>query len=165
MNICAYCDLKVFQDQYTITLRKLGSGAYGQVHMAYNKESGQQLACKIVDLRAVRDRAAKEIEEQKSKFFRTKWHESMAMKSNGKGAELVAVREMENSLSKRIQDKLDIYHREARVLESLSHVSNGCLMLATKHTDTGTAEYNKRGKSDKIQQHDVSAANHFTALG
>lgn len=125
-NLRAYCDVKVFQDQYTITLRKLGSGAYGQVHMAYNKESGQQLACKIVDLRAVRDRAAKEIEEQKSKFFRNKWHESMAMKGKNEGAELVAVREMEDCLSKRIQDKLDIYHREAKVLESLSHVSNGC---------------------------------------
>ena len=94
--------------------------------MAYNNESGQQLACKIVDLRTVRDRAAKEIEERKSKFFRTKWHESMAMKNNGKGAELVAVREMKYCLSKRIQDKLDIYHREAKVLENLSHVSKGC---------------------------------------
>ena len=118
--------------------------------MAYNKEIGRQLACKIVDLRAVRDRAAKEIEEQKSKFFRTKWHESMAMKGNNKGAGLIAVRGMDDYLSKRIQDKLDIYHRETKVLESLSHVSSGCQTLATGRANTGTAKYNQRGKGDTV---------------
>lgn len=116
--------VKVFQEQYIITPRKLGSGAYGKVQMAYKKENGQQLACKVVDLRALRGRAIKELEEQKSKCFRTKWHESMAMShDNNKSAEIVAVRRMENYLSRKIQDKLDVYHREARVLESLSHVS------------------------------------------
>ena len=113
----------MFQEQYIITGRRLGSGAYGQVHMAYSKENGQQLACKVVDLRALRDRAAKEIEEQKSKFFRNKWQECMTKGSRDKGSEVVAVRGVDDYLSKKIQVKLDVYHREARVLESVNHVS------------------------------------------
>lgn len=116
--------LKVFQEQYVITPRKLGSGAYGRVHMAYNKESGQQIACKVVDLRAMRDRATKEVEEQKSKLFRNKWQASMAKNKNDRPAGIVSVRGLENYLSKKIQEKLDIYHREAKVLENLSHVSS-----------------------------------------
>ena len=50
--------------------------------MAYIKNNGQQLACKVVDLRAMRERATKEIEEQKLKFFRNKWQASM-VKSDG----------------------------------------------------------------------------------
>lgn len=115
---------KAFQDEYVITKCKLGSGAYGKVHMAYNKESGQQFACKIVDLRALRDRAAQEIEEQKSKYFRNKWRESMAKSSShDKITGACAVRGVDEYISKKIQDKLDVYHREARVLESISHVS------------------------------------------
>ncbi|KAL1979521.1 hypothetical protein VTN96DRAFT_5678 [Rasamsonia emersonii] len=46
-------EMKAFESQYTITDRKLGAGAYGQVHMAVDVNSGQQLACKIVDIRAL----------------------------------------------------------------------------------------------------------------
>lgn len=91
--------------------------------MAYNKESGQQLACKIVDLRALRDRAVEEVEEQKSKFFRNKWLESMTKSGHDKKPGVVAVRGVDDYISRKIQDKLDVYHREARVLENISHVS------------------------------------------
>ncbi|ODM15490.1 hypothetical protein SI65_09093 [Aspergillus cristatus] len=114
-------EMKVFQDQYVITPRKLGSGAYGRVHMAYIKDNGQQLACKVVDLRAMRDRATKEIEEQKLKFFRNKWQASMVKSNNDERTDVIAVRGLENYLSKKVQEKLDIYHREAKVLENLSH--------------------------------------------
>lgn len=110
---------KAFQEKFVITQCKLGSGAYGKVHMAYSKESGQQFACKIVDLRALRDRAAKEVEEQQSKYFRKKWHESMAKSNHDK----VAVQEVDDYISRKIQDKLEVYQREARVLASISHVS------------------------------------------
>jgi len=91
--------------------------------MAYNKDNGQQLACKVVDLRAMRERATKEIGEQKSKLFRNKWQASMVKSNNDKRADVIAVRDLENYLSKKVQEKLDIYHREAKVLEKLSHVS------------------------------------------
>lgn len=64
-----------------------------------------------------------EIEEQKSKFFRNKWHESMAKSGRDKRPGIVAVRGVDDYISRKIQDKLDVYHREARVLENISHVS------------------------------------------
>lgn len=91
--------------------------------MAYNRKSGQQLACKVVDLRAVKDTTMKDIEEQKSKFFKNKWQECVAKRSCDEGSRVVAIRGKDDYLSKKIQEKLDVYHREARVLESLSHVS------------------------------------------
>lgn len=141
---------KVFQEQYVITPRKLGSGAYGRVHMAYNKDNGQQLACKVVDLRVMRDRATKEIEEQKSKLFRDKWQASMAKNNNDKCADIIAVRGLENYLSKKVQEKLDIYHREARILENLSHVSGPWVILSARIL-TLVAKHHQRGEGDKVQ--------------
>ncbi|XHG00184.1 hypothetical protein AWENTII_003649 [Aspergillus wentii] len=103
-------------DQYVVTQRMLGSGAFGQVHMAFNKETGQQLACKIVDLRAVRDRAVEQVEEEHSKFFMQPCGSTANKKAMN--AKIVAIREMKN---KKIQEKLSIYNREAKVLETLSH--------------------------------------------
>lgn len=92
--------------------------------MAYNRKSGQQFACKVVDLRAVRDMTMKEIGEQKSKFFKNKWQECISKRGGcDKWSRVVGVRGKDDYLSKKIQEKLDVYHREARVLESLSHVS------------------------------------------
>ncbi|GLA47146.1 hypothetical protein AnigIFM63604_001010 [Aspergillus niger] len=39
-------EIQFFNNTYCVTPRRLGSGAYGQVYMAYNSISGQQLACK-----------------------------------------------------------------------------------------------------------------------
>lgn len=99
--------------------------------MAYNKKSGQQLACKVVDLRAVRETAMKDIGEQKSKFFQNKWQECIAKRGCDEGSRVVAFRGKDNYLSKKIQEKLDVYHSEARVLESLSHVSWWKAVLGT----------------------------------
>ena len=114
--MCSYWK-KAFQEEYVITQCKLGSGAYGKVHMAYDKESGRQLACKIVDLRALRDKAVEEVEEEKSKFFRNKWQESMAKSGHDKKPGAVAVRGVDDYISRKMQKKLDVYHREARVGE------------------------------------------------
>ncbi|PWY91433.1 serine/threonine protein kinase [Aspergillus sclerotioniger CBS 115572] len=53
-------EMKILGSTYCITPRKLGSGAYGQVYMAYKKIDGQQLACKVIDLRPIRDQIVKE---------------------------------------------------------------------------------------------------------
>ncbi|OXV12153.1 hypothetical protein Egran_00084 [Elaphomyces granulatus] len=47
-------EMQLFEDQYIITGRKLGSGAYGQVHMAIDRKKKQQLACKVVDIRLIK---------------------------------------------------------------------------------------------------------------
>ncbi|KMP03250.1 MAP/microtubule affinity-regulating kinase 3 [Coccidioides immitis H538.4] len=47
-------EAKEFRHEYSITDRMLGSGAYGQVCMAINQRDGTQLACKVVDLSAIK---------------------------------------------------------------------------------------------------------------
>lgn len=118
---------QIFKDQYAITPRKLGSGAYGRVHMAIDKEGGRQLACKIVDLRMIRRRIEKleELKQKSSRIFQNAdGHGGPSIKiSKGGTAKLVAVRQMGRSASRGIREKLKVYDREARVLERLCHVS------------------------------------------
>ncbi|KAE8381384.1 kinase-like domain-containing protein [Aspergillus bertholletiae] len=106
--------MRVFENRYKITPQKLGSGAYGQVHMAFNTDTGQQLACKIVDLRALKNKIIREAEYQQSRHFK----ESPSA-HNGKG--LLIIRAFKDSIQRKVQEKLDIYSREARILESLCH--------------------------------------------
>lgn len=109
-------------DKYVITQRKLGSGAYGQVYMAFKKETGEQFACKVVDLRRVRERAVDDERGRKSEFF-----------ENGSAGEVVAVRERRGYLSKKIREKVEAYNREAMILERLCHVSVSCGWWNTNH--------------------------------
>ncbi|GIK00317.1 hypothetical protein Aspvir_004339 [Aspergillus viridinutans] len=102
-------EMRVFEDQYTITQRKLGSGAYGQVHMAFNRETGQQLACKIVDLRTLKDRVLEEFDGQRSRFFEMDTDR------------VVAARTHCGYIARKIQEKLEVYDREARILARLCH--------------------------------------------
>ncbi|THC93864.1 hypothetical protein EYZ11_006646 [Aspergillus tanneri] len=105
--------LQVFENMYTVTQRKLGSGAYGQVHMAFEKETGQQLACKIIDLRALSDKFFREAEEQQSRLFKKK----LLYSSTG----IMASREFKKPFSKKVLEKLKVYNREAKILANLSH--------------------------------------------
>lgn len=43
-----------FSSDYLITNRLLGEGSFGQVRMAVNMRSASQVACKVVDLRAMK---------------------------------------------------------------------------------------------------------------
>ncbi|GFF64490.1 hypothetical protein CNMCM6936_009085 [Aspergillus lentulus] len=102
-------EMRVFEDQYTVTQRKLGSGAYGQVHMAFNKKSGQQFACKIVDLRTLKDRVIEEFDDRRSRFFEM-------------GTDrMVAVRAHNGYIARKIHERLELYDREASILARLCH--------------------------------------------
>jgi protein-serine/threonine kinase len=78
--------------------------------MAFNRETGQQLACKIVDLRALKDRVLEEFDGQRSRFFEMDPDRA------------VAVRVHNGYMARKIQEKLEIYDREARILARLCHV-------------------------------------------
>ena len=86
--------------------------------MAYKKETGQQLACKVVDFRKVTDRAVDEQRGRRSSFFAEESRGSI-----GDSREVIVVRERRRYLSKKIREKLDAYNREAMILERLCHVS------------------------------------------
>jgi protein-serine/threonine kinase len=118
----------VFEDQYKVTPQKLGSGAYGQVHMAFKKDTGQQLACKIIDLRALRNRVVREAEDQPSRYLEEKRFSQTSNK--------LLVARVDKSLQEKIQEKVNLYNREARILETLCHVSfpRTVPVLALTHT-------------------------------
>ncbi|KAA8910900.1 kinase-like domain-containing protein [Sphaerosporella brunnea] len=56
-------DGALFEDAYQLTNRLLGSGTFGRVLVANEKETGLQVACKIIDLARYRERLKREIWE------------------------------------------------------------------------------------------------------
>jgi protein-serine/threonine kinase len=105
----------------------LGSGAYGRVHMAFNRNTGRQFACKIVDLQAARanfQAKAREAqvdsgEQQQSTFFATQPRPLKYTATTGKSS----------LISKAFLDKIAMQQRESLLLAELSHVSVSTILL------------------------------------
>lgn len=119
----------------------LGSGAFGKVVMAVDRERGRQVACKTVDLRKLRRKMQKLVENEQqqqqqqqeiSGFFsrkknRSSWPVVEMDKDTGK-AKILSVdakeekkKNLRRSVSAIVREKLKVYDREARVLEQLCH--------------------------------------------
>ena len=108
-----------FSDKYIITDRKLGSGAYGQVHMVINQFTHRQVACKIVSLRNVRQQHVGKI---RSSFF-GHYDRPRSVDKVNQHAQLMKIndwgkRKQQEAL---IEDKMKKYDREAEILASISH--------------------------------------------
>ncbi|KAL3463966.1 kinase-like domain-containing protein [Aspergillus heterothallicus] len=86
-------EMRTFANDYIVTRQKLGSGAYGQVYMAFKRSTGQQFACKIVDLLAVKRKLAR----------------GQNMKDFCRPVEQV------------FREKVELYLREATILQKLQH--------------------------------------------
>ncbi|KAF2756171.1 kinase-like protein [Pseudovirgaria hyperparasitica] len=61
---------KLLQNHYTISTRKLGAGGQGSVYMALERTSGQQLACKTINLQASSRESASQSASRARKTFR-----------------------------------------------------------------------------------------------
>lgn len=96
----------------------LGSGAYGKVHMAVDKRSGHQLACKIVDLREIKTWAVP-AEDRQSRFFKRQ----SPSRDNGSNGYVATSKADRALLSREIRNKREAYCREASILQHLDHVS------------------------------------------
>lgn len=128
---------QAIEHKYTITQRILGSGAYGKVHMAFQKGTGQQFACKIIDLRVMKEKFVQEAEEKRqSRFFK----EFPVTKS-----EVTAVLRPRN-----LEEKLAVYDREAEILSGLSHVSSKN-QIEGFLTDAHIAKYYWDRKGHQVQ--------------
>ncbi|KAJ5176749.1 uncharacterized protein N7482_002626 [Penicillium canariense] len=105
-------EMHEFNDSYVITQRLLGSGAYGRVHMAFKVDTGQQFACKVVDLQAIKATLQADMGgEQKSKFFAAKAAQAKAITTTRK-----------NRLKENIvREKMTMHRRESLLLAELSH--------------------------------------------
>lgn len=99
-------NIQVFESSYCVTRRELGSGAYGRVQMAYQIATGQQIACKIVDIKSSKAKCELELQQE------------LKQTELGPSAQRVAMYRLMS-----IEEKLKKYYREAQLLETLSHVS------------------------------------------
>ncbi|RWQ96151.1 putative serine/threonine protein kinase [Paecilomyces variotii] len=129
-------EMKTFQNRYAITKRKLGSGAYGQVHMAISKETGQQVACKIVDIRGLRNKL--QCLEAQEAIMPSKGNiSSLATEIDNCTQEQASTEwRRRQYLLKYIKDKLKIYDREAEILEKLCHPNIIRIEQVIKTTNT-----------------------------
>ncbi|EER27381.1 Protein kinase domain containing protein [Coccidioides posadasii C735 delta SOWgp] len=115
--IDVYADMsKEFRHEYSITDRMLGSGAYGQVCMAINQRDGTQLACKVVDLSAMKAqlRAPGNARAGNSPLPAANidpYQQILEMKK------CVA----RQQLTRKIESRLKVYDREVEILQKLRH--------------------------------------------
>ncbi|KAJ5495188.1 hypothetical protein N7539_000304 [Penicillium diatomitis] len=108
-------EMEKFGDQYAVTPRLLGSGAFGKVYMAHDVKTGRQFACKVVDLEAVAAQARANLnEEEQSKFFARKSRLFAKIKR--------ATKKTGKSKSP-VMRQVEMQRQEALLLAGLSHVS------------------------------------------
>ncbi|KAJ5099544.1 hypothetical protein N7532_006545 [Penicillium argentinense] len=62
-------EMREFEDDYEVSPRRLGVGAFANVHVAIKKASGKQLACKIVRVKSSHDKSPAESGEGKFHRF------------------------------------------------------------------------------------------------
>ncbi|MCJ1388318.1 Meiosis-specific serine/threonine-protein kinase mek1 [Xylographa bjoerkii] len=98
-------EIEHFKEKYDLTNRKLGEGRYGKVYMAVNRQLGRQLACKVVDLRAVRRDEAK------------KWRNPRTLRS-GSSQTLPAAH-----TKLKMDDAVARHLREVEILKHLDHAN------------------------------------------
>ncbi|KAK2820068.1 hypothetical protein FQN49_007750, partial [Arthroderma sp. PD_2] len=93
-------EMKQFGNQYVITNRTLGCGAYGRVYMSIDKQRKRQLACKVVNLADLKGRLRQ-----------------------GEIAKLPPTggTDKRRRLTSRVQKKLRMYDREVEILQKLRH--------------------------------------------
>lgn len=117
---------KEFQSEYLITGRVLGSGAYGQVHMAVNQRDGTQLACKIVDLTFIKSHL-RSLGSSKPGQSQT----PAPAADIDPHAQILEVRKWaeRRQMTRNINSKLRVYDREVEILQKLWHVSSRLLFL------------------------------------
>lgn len=94
----------------------LGFGAYGRVHMAFKKDSGQQLACKIINLAGFSHRVPKDPGDDKES--RSLSGPQVMVDSPKRGT--LQTPHPKGTLA---EEKIACFRREARILAAMSHVS------------------------------------------
>lgn len=123
--------------------------------MAINKETGQQLACKVVNIRGLRKKL-QQLEAQKSKFFHNS-RKPAAEVNDRDQVEEVNKWTRRHYQTKYIEKKLKVYDREAEILENLRHV---CLFFRCNplgSAEAVAAKHNQLGAGHKDAEYDVSA--------
>ncbi|RAH75791.1 kinase-like protein [Aspergillus japonicus CBS 114.51] len=108
--------------QYILTYRKLGLGGFATVYMAYRRDNGRQLACKVLDLRPLRDQVIRSVRADLANLFER--HESQPSGEAGeagKSGESGAMAQFDDLVWKRWTEKRELLRQEVMILKDLSH--------------------------------------------
>ena len=107
-------EVERFSKTYTFTDRLLGSGAHAKVFLAVDRSTSSQLACKVVDLRQLRQTAS-------TYFVRQKLPEVAAnVDSRIQLRRVKALAEKQRGID-RLETELASYYREIEILANLRH--------------------------------------------
>jgi hypothetical protein len=113
LSIMVHSPQQSFEHDFRISDRMLGSGAHGKVYMAIDVMQGCQVACKVVDLKKIREIEQGKMEHLKS--TRGRLGERRSASSNLRvWSHDKMIRCVEETVSK--------VARECEILKSISHV-------------------------------------------
>ncbi|KAI5295906.1 hypothetical protein KEM52_006529 [Ascosphaera acerosa] len=104
--------LQAFQSEFSISNKCIGIGGYGSVHVAFDKKQRLQVACKIVSLKALRERIL---------ALRVRGAAAAGQPRPEDVQSQARVRAAAREESAYLKSKMKIYDREAWILQSLDH--------------------------------------------
>lgn len=130
--------------------------------MAINKETGQQVACKVVDIRGLR-RKLQQLEAQKSKSFHNSRKPAAEVNDHAQ-VEEVNKWTRRNYQTKYIEKKLKVYDREAEILEKLRHVRPVFRYGLLDYAKAVAAKHNQLRAGHKDTEHNVSLGSQNTRI-
>ncbi|KAJ5992671.1 serine/threonine protein kinase [Penicillium sp. IBT 35674x] len=113
-------EMATFSEEYVITDRVIGAGGFGRVHMATHTSTGRQVACKMVDLQALRAActAAVDAAIRREALARSN-SPGVPSKASVDSPSTIAIRR--ERFESRIQAKLAVHTQEPRILAGLNH--------------------------------------------
>ncbi len=128
---------------YTISRRKLGTGGFGDVYLAFDRVSGDQLACKVINLRHDQFGNIK-IPPINLRSYSSPPAALLSSRETARnGLDKLPSGELGGHIHHQVETsrRLDDILREVNVLKSLSHVSFGVAPLITENADRLLAQY------------------------
>jgi protein-serine/threonine kinase len=142
-------DLQFFQNEYEIAERVLGIGGFGRVHLAVNKLTGEQLACKIIGISHLTGDVLK--------------LQGMERPKELDAAEDLRVRREGRKFVKKVMRQLKTHDKEHEILAKLDHVSRSQTTSRRSHIlsltqNIPTAQHHQPPPSDENKHRHVRAS-------
>ncbi|KEF60574.1 CAMK protein kinase [Exophiala aquamarina CBS 119918] len=108
------CEMARFRNDYIITDRLLGAGAFGKVFMAIEQRTRVQVACKMVDIRKL-------IPRRLNRFGHPE--QPVPAKDSDSRVQMWKLKDWinERKRGKSVEEKLKLYFREIEILASINH--------------------------------------------
>lgn len=88
------------------------------MYMAYRRDKGRQLACKVLDLRPLRDQAIRSVRADLANLF-----ENPGSQPSEEAGDPGVMTQFDDLVWKRWTEKRELLRQEVMILKDLSHVS------------------------------------------